>query len=104
MGKWEGLIRSHIRTFTHSHAGLAVCFLWHFPWDHSRWPLAITVPCPVRTFLRRRAAGGRLAHYAAWLILRLNPVHHERNSRLTLRFVRGSVARYLWAPRETRLR
>ncbi len=29
----------------------AVYFLWHYPWHHCRWPLAITVPCPVRTFL-----------------------------------------------------
>jgi len=29
----------------------AVCFLWHFPWDYSRWPLATTAPCPARTFL-----------------------------------------------------
>ena len=29
----------------------AVCFLWHFPEDRSRWPLAITAPCPARTFL-----------------------------------------------------
>ena len=30
----------------------AVCFLWHFPWGRPRWPLATTVPCPARTFLR----------------------------------------------------
>ena len=30
----------------------AVCFLWHFPWSCLRWPLATTVPCPARTFLR----------------------------------------------------
>lgn len=29
----------------------AVCFLLHFPWDCSRWPLATTVSCPARTFL-----------------------------------------------------
>ena len=50
----------------------AVCFLWHFPWDHSRWPLATTVPCPVRTFLRRivtkTPADGRLAHSAVSIV------------------------------------
>jgi len=29
----------------------AVWFLWHFPAGHPGWPLAITVPCPARTFL-----------------------------------------------------
>ncbi len=31
----------------------AVYFLWHFPWGRPRWPLAITVPFPARTFLPR---------------------------------------------------
>jgi len=26
------------------HETSAVSFLWHFPWDRSRWPLATTVP------------------------------------------------------------
>ena len=30
----------------------AVCFLWHFPWDHSRFPLETALPCGARTFLR----------------------------------------------------
>ena len=30
----------------------AVCFLWHFPWDRSRWALPSTLPCGARTFLR----------------------------------------------------
>jgi len=34
----------------------AVYFLRHFPWARARWPLAITVPCPVRTFLPRHVA------------------------------------------------
>ena len=29
----------------------AVCFLWHFPWDHSRFPLETALPCGARTFL-----------------------------------------------------
>ena len=32
----------------------AVCFLWHYPWGCPRWLLAITVPCPARTFLPAR--------------------------------------------------
>jgi len=28
-----------------------VYFLWHFPWDHSRFLLGTTLPCGVRTFL-----------------------------------------------------
>jgi len=31
----------------------AVYFLRHFPWGCPRWLLAITVPCPARTFLPR---------------------------------------------------
>ncbi len=30
---------------------LAVCFLWHFPADHSGWVLPTTLLCEVRTFL-----------------------------------------------------
>ena len=30
----------------------AVYFLWHFPWDHSRFPLETALPCGARTFLR----------------------------------------------------
>ena len=30
----------------------AVYFLWHYPSGRPGWPLAITVPCPARTFLR----------------------------------------------------
>ncbi len=64
----------------------AVYFLWHFPWHRCRWPLATTVPCPVRTFLRRvrRRAhasanasppdGGRLAHSAARIIPRFRAI------------------------------
>ena len=37
----------------------AVCFLWHFPWGCPRWPLAITVPCPARTFLPAPYGAGR---------------------------------------------
>ncbi len=29
----------------------AVCSLWHFPSDHSDWPLASTLPCGAPTFL-----------------------------------------------------
>jgi len=32
----------------------AVCFLWHFPWDRSRWGLPSTLPCGARTFLEPR--------------------------------------------------
>ena len=35
----------------------AVYFLWHFPSAHAGWPLATTVPCPVRTFLPGRERG-----------------------------------------------
>ena len=42
-----------------SAAPSAVCFLWHFPWHRCRWPLATTVPCPVRTFLPGRAGPER---------------------------------------------
>jgi len=37
----------------------AVCFLWHFPWDRSRFPLGTTLPCGARTFL---AAAGQARH------------------------------------------
>lgn len=30
---------------------LAVCFLWHYPADHSGWALPTTVPEGARTFL-----------------------------------------------------
>ena len=30
----------------------AVCFLWHCPASHLDWPLASTLPCEARTFLR----------------------------------------------------
>ena len=30
---------------------LAVCFLWHYPADHSGWVLPTTLLCEVRTFL-----------------------------------------------------
>ena len=40
----------------------AVCFLWHFPGDHSRWLLAITLPYPARTFLPRPSVSDRRAH------------------------------------------
>ncbi len=40
----------------------AVYFLWHFPGDHSRWLLAITLPYAARTFLRHLRTGDRLAH------------------------------------------
>ena len=40
------------RRFTLTSAcALAVYFLWHFPWDHSPWPLTSTLPCGARTFL-----------------------------------------------------
>ena len=32
----------------------AVCFLLRFPSHHCAWPLTSTLPCGVRTFLRRR--------------------------------------------------
>ena len=31
--------------------GLAVCFLWHFPWAHTPQALPGTLPCGARTFL-----------------------------------------------------
>src|SRR5882672_7596120 len=37
----------------------AVYFLWHFPWDRSRWGLPSTLPCGARTFLRPRKRGPR---------------------------------------------
>ncbi len=45
----------------------AVCFLWHFPSGRPGWPLAITVPCPVRTFLthcQRTLRANAFAHSA----------------------------------------
>ncbi len=39
------------RLFTLTPRG-AVCFLWHFPWGCPRSPLATTLPCGARTFLR----------------------------------------------------
>ena len=36
---------------THRCRPSAVYFLWHWPAGHPGWPLAITVPCPARTFL-----------------------------------------------------
>ena len=41
----------------------AVYFLRHFPAGHPGWPLATTVPCPARTFLRlEKEAGDRPTH------------------------------------------
>jgi|GEM_PF-6640735 len=37
----------------------AVCFLWHFPADHSGSALPTTLPCGARTFLDRRAEARR---------------------------------------------
>ena len=31
--------------------GLAVCFLWHFPWGRPHWTLSSTLLCGARTFL-----------------------------------------------------
>lgn len=36
--------------------GLAVSFLWHFPWGYPRWVLPTTLPCGVRTFLPDRGS------------------------------------------------
>jgi len=40
----------------------AVYFLWHFPWDRSRFPLGTTLPCGVRTFLVQRERCTRPPH------------------------------------------
>ena len=37
----------------------AVSFLWHFPWDYSRFPLGTALPCRARTFL---PPAGRTRH------------------------------------------
>jgi hypothetical protein len=47
----------------------AVYFLWHFPYPCGRWPLAITVPHGVRTFLpdperSKRLPGPPVANYS----------------------------------------
>ena len=50
--------------------GGAVYFLWSFPWDCSRSPLATSLPCGVRTFLhplplspsKRGTGGGGSGH------------------------------------------
>ena|GEM_PF-3783725 len=48
----------------------AVSFLWHFPEDRSRWPLAITSPCPARTFLpSRQGMSDRHTHSGVHLII-----------------------------------
>ncbi len=51
-------------------ASKAVCFLWHCPSARAGWPLATTVPCPVRTFLPpgRSRASDRLAHSVTIII------------------------------------
>ncbi len=71
---------SHIPTLPRPPS--AVFFLWHFPWAHARWPLAITVPCAVRTFLRRQDMHNGLcvptAPAAAWPTL---PYRFYRQSR-----------------------
>jgi hypothetical protein len=46
----------------------AVYFLWHFPSAHAGSPLAITVPCPVRTFLPA-VAGRAIASLTPVLII-----------------------------------
>ena len=49
----------------------AVFFLWHCPWDRSRWPLAITAPCAARTFLRNT----RVSRRPPRLLLYLSLIH-----------------------------
>jgi len=52
----------------------AVYFLWHFPGHCCRWPLATTVPCPVRTFLPVRPKPNRAAARPA---LRTEVLYHR---------------------------
>ena len=51
------LLPHHFTIAPRPKARSAVCFLWHFPGDHSRSPLATTVSCGARTFLPRPKAG-----------------------------------------------
>ena len=57
-----GALLPHHFTITCAFRPSAVYFLLHFPWDRSRWLLAIAVPCPARTFLRRFLASDRPTH------------------------------------------
>ncbi len=52
----------------------AVCSLWHFPSGHPAWELPSTLPCGVRTFLKRKTsvpARGHPANSLFPLMLRL---------------------------------
>ena len=57
--------------------GLAVYFLWHFPWTHAPQALPGTLPCGARTFLphttRKQCESDRLTDSAR----RLPPCHPE---------------------------
>jgi hypothetical protein len=54
-----GAVRSY-RTFSplppRATRGLAVCFLWHFPWARAPQALPGTLPCGARTFLYTETA------------------------------------------------
>jgi hypothetical protein len=60
----RGALLPHHFTLTAPLArGLAVYFLWHFPWTHVPQALPGTLPCGARTFLRRcrQRLSGRLS-------------------------------------------
>src|SRR5699024_9399961 len=46
------LVSSYLALSSLPRRSAAVCFLLHFPWGHPRLPLAVTVLCEARTFLR----------------------------------------------------
>jgi hypothetical protein len=46
------------RPTTRERSGLAVYFLWHFPWAHAPQALPGTLPCGARTFLPPTAPAG----------------------------------------------
>jgi len=50
-GSPRTLVRSYRTVSPLPNRSPAVCFLWHFPADHSDWLLASTLPCGAPTFL-----------------------------------------------------
>ena len=78
-------------------ADWAVCSLWHFPWGCPHWPLASTLPCGVRTFLRPEATPRKKRETAPE---RRSPVRPGRPNRsITHQDTFGKLeAAYKWTP------